>query len=140
MTKVFRSALIALVGAALLLLPAAGLASSKPTVYYAYKLSRKAACRNTGISGPTGKVQLFVYVQKGKHPSKSAASCSRAIAVGKAGKKYMFSKLSKSYGKTFSVKGTKYKVEEFIFVGASGPAPAFVGADTVIAASYPSGR
>ena len=130
--------ILAVIG--LLVLPALGLAGSKPSVYLASELSKQTTCKNTGISGPTGKVQLFVYALKRKHPSKSATSCSRAIAVGKAGKKYMFSNLQKSYGKTFSVDGTTYKVEEFIFVGASGPSPGFVGADTVVAASYPSGR
>ncbi len=100
----------------------------------------KARAGPTGISGPTGSVRLYVYALKGKQPSHSAVSCGRAIAVGKAGKKYMFANLSKSYGKTFTVQGAKYTVEEFIFVGGSGPAPGFVGAGTVVAASYASGR
>ncbi len=137
--KSFRSAVTAIVVAGTLVVPALGLATSKPTVYYASQLSKRAACKNTGISGPTGKVQLFVYAVKGKRPSNSAVSCQRAIAVGKAGTKYMFARLGKSYGKTFSVKGTRYGVEEFIFVAASGPALGFVGAGTVIAAQYPSG-
>lgn len=138
--KLFRSVAMILALAGLLAVPGLGLASSKTITYFASQLSKKATCKNTGISGPTGGVKLFVYALKGKHPSKSAVSCSRAIAVGKAGKKYMFSNLPKSYGKIFLVKGTKYQVERFIFVGASGPSPGFVGAGTVVAASYPSGR
>jgi hypothetical protein len=137
--KGFRVAVIGVAAGAVFAVAPSALASSKP-VFYASQLSKKASCNNTGISGPTGSVQLSVYAQKGKHPSKSAVSCSRAIAVGKAGKKYMFANLSKSYGKTFKVQGTTYTVDEFIFVGASGPAPGFVGDDTVIAASYASGR
>jgi hypothetical protein len=137
--KAFRSAVISLAVVGLVV-PTVALASGKPTPYYASQLSKKTTCKNTGITGPTGKVQLFVYALKGKSPSKAAVSCSRAVAVAKAGKKYMFANLSKSYGKTFSVSGTTYKVEEFLFVGAAGPAPGFVGAGTVIAALYPSGR
>jgi hypothetical protein len=138
--KGLRCAVIGLAMTGLFVVPSLGLASSKPTVYYASALSKKTTCKKTGISGPTGAVQLSVYALKGKHPSKSAVACSRAIAVAKAGKKYMFANLSKSYGKTFSVQGTGYQVEEFIFVGAAGPSPGFVGAGTVIAASYASGR
>ena len=137
--KRWRFILLGLAVAGLLMIPALALASNKPTVYYASKLSKKTTCDSTGISGPTGKVTLFVYALKGKHPSRSAVSCRRAIAVARAGKNYMFSNLRKSYGKTFSVQGTSYKVEEFIFVAASGPSPGFVGADTVVAAQYPSG-
>ncbi len=130
---------MALVVIGMLVLPALALTASKPTVYYQSGLSKKAACKSTGISGPTGRVQLFVYALKQKRPSKSAISCKRAIAVGKAGRRYMFAQLNKSYGKTFSVQGTKYRVEQFIFVAASGPAPGFVGAGTVVAAQYASG-
>ena len=137
--KAFRFAVTTLVVAGMLVVPSLGLATGKPTVYYANVLSKRATCKNTGIYGPTGKVQLFVYALKGKRPSKAAVSCQRAIAVGKAGTKYMFARLGKSYGKTFSVKGTRYGVQEFIFVAASGPAPGFVGAGTVVAAQYPSG-
>jgi hypothetical protein len=137
--KAFRYAATSLAVAGLLV-PAIAMAGSKPTAYLATQLSKQSTCKNTGISGPTGKVELFVYALTGKHPSKTAVSCSRAVAVAKAGKKYMFANLSKSYGKTFSVAGTKYKVEEFIFAGASGPAPGFVGANTVVAALYASGR
>ena len=134
-----RVAVFSLGVAGLLMIPALAL-GGKPVVYHASQLTKKATCRHTGIAGPTGKVTLFVYALKGKHPTMAAVSCKRAIAVGKGGKKYMFANLSKSYGTTFSVAGTKYKVEEFIFRAASGPAPGFVGAGTVVAAHYPSGR
>ena len=137
--KALRVVVIGLSLAGLLAAAPAGSASSTQTLY-ASQLSKKTTCQNTGISGPTGKVELFVYALKGKHPSSSAVSCTRAIAVGKAGKKYMFANLSKSYGKTFKVQGTTYNVQEFIFVGGSGPAPGFVGANTAVAASYASGR
>ncbi len=137
--KLCRVTFVSLALTGLLTIPALASASTKPTVYYASKLSKKTTCTNTGISVPTGKVTLFIYARKGKHPATTAVSCRRAIAVGKAGKKYMASNLRKSYGKTFSVRGTTYKVEEFIFVAASGPSPGFVGADTVVAAQYPSG-
>lgn len=138
--KLRRFTFASLAIAGLLTIPALALAGTKPTVYHAGKLSKKTTCTRTGISGPTGKVRLFVYALKGQHPAKAAVSCTRAIAVAKAGKKYMFSNLRKSYGETFSVRGTTYKVEEFIFVGASGPSPGFVGAHAVVAAQYPSGR
>lgn len=126
--------------AGLLTIPALALAGNGPTVYYASELAKKTRCTNTGISVPTGKVTLFVYAVEGMHPSKAALSCTRAIAVGRAGRKYISSNLRASYGKTFSVQGTTYTVEEFVFVAASGPAPAFVGAGTVVAAQYASGR
>ena len=137
--KLRRFTLASLAIAGLLTIPACALAGGKLAVYHASKLSKKTTCANTGISGPTGKVTLFVYALKREHPAKAALSCTRAIAVAKAGKKYMFSSLGKSYGKTFAVLGVTYKVEEFIFVGASGPSPGFVGAGTVVAAQYPSG-
>ena len=137
--KPSRIAVMALAVAALLVLPVPGLASSKPTVYYARELAKRSTCDHTGISGPTGKVTLFVYAPRAKRPARFALSCKRAIAVGRAGRRYMFSRLRKSYGKTFSVQGTTYKVEEFIFLAASGPSPGFVGADTVVAAQYPTG-
>ena len=137
--KLRRFTFASLAIAGLLTIPAFALAGTKPTVYQASKLSKKTTCANTGISGPTGKVGLFVYALKGEHPAQAAVSCARAIAVAKAGKKYMFSNLRKSYGKQFAVLGTTYKVEEFVFVGASGPSPGFVGAGTVVAAQYPSG-
>lgn len=126
--------------AGLLVSPAVGLAGGKPVVYHASHLTNKATCRHTGISGPTGNVVLFVYIVRRSHPAASAITCSRAVAVGEAGKKYMFSKLSESYGTAFHVHGAKYTVEQFIFRGASGPAPAFVGAKTIVAAQYASGR
>lgn len=138
--KGLRTAVIGLAVAGWLLVPALGLAAKRPTIYYASQLHKRSTCNHTGISGPTGPVQMLVYALKAKNPSKGAVSCRRAIAVGKAGKKYMFANLSRSYGKTFSVKGTRYQVEMFISVGASGPAPAFVGAGTVVAAQYASGR
>lgn len=122
-----------------LLIPVLALAGVKPIVYHASKLTRVTACTHTGISGPTGKVTLFVYASRGTHPAGSATTCARAIAVGKAGKSYMFANLGKSYGKTFTAQHMRYKVEEFVFIAASGPSPAFVGAGTVVAAQYASG-
>jgi hypothetical protein len=135
-----RSMVLGLVVAGLLIVPALALAGGKPTVYFASTLHKEATCSNTGITGPTGKVTLYVYALKGKHPAAAAVSCRRAIAVGKAGRKYMFAALGKSFGLTFPVEGASYKVEEFIFPAASGPAPGFVGADTVVAAQFASGR
>ena len=62
------------------------------------------------------------------------------VAVVKAGKADLFAKLGSSYGKTFTVSGSRYTLEAFISPGASGPSPAFLGAGTVVIANFASGR
>jgi hypothetical protein len=136
-----HTAALVLSAVALLAIPALTAAKTPPTIFSS-KLSHstKVTCNKTGITGPTGKVGVVVYALKGKHPAKSALSCTRGIAVVKAGKADLFAKLSSSYGKTVTVKGSKYTLQAFISPGASGPSPVFLGAGTAVIANYASGR
>jgi hypothetical protein len=141
MHRIRRLAVLAVCLAGLLALPALTAAKTPPTIYPSkLSLGSKLTCNKTGITGPTGKVAVVVYALKGKHPAKAALSCTRGIAVVKAGKSDLFAKLTSSYGKTFTVKGSKYTLQAFISPGASGPSPAFLGAGTAVIASYASGR
>jgi hypothetical protein len=141
MHLVRRSAALAVCVAGLLALPAITAAKTPPTIYSSkLSLSTKVTCNKTGITGPTGKVGVVVYALKGKDPAKAALSCTRGIAVVKAGKADLFAKLSSSYGKTVSVNGSKYTLQAFISPGASGPSPVFLGAGTAVIANYASGR
>jgi hypothetical protein len=141
MHLVRRLAAPAVCVAGLLAIPAMTAAKTPPTIYSSkLSLSTRVTCNKTGITGPTGKVGVVVYALKGKHPAKAALSCTRGIAVVKAGKADLFAKLSSSYGKTVSVKGSKYTLQAFISPGASGPSPVFLGAGTAVIANYASGR
>jgi hypothetical protein len=141
MHLVRRLAALAVCVAGLLALPALTAAKTPPTIYQSkLNLGSKVTCNKTGITGPTGKVGVVVYALKGRHPATAALSCARGIAVVKAGKADLFAKLSSSYGKTFTVRGSKYTLEAFIGPGASGPSPAFLGAGTAVIANYASGR
>lgn len=114
--------------------------SSTITTLYASHVRHLNTCRRTGLSGPTGAIQLYVYGLPGSHPSPSSVTCRSVIPVGRAGKRFMFAQLSRSYGTTFEVAHTTYRVDLFVFVGASGPSPGFAGGGIVVAAQYPSGR
>jgi hypothetical protein len=141
MHLVRRLAAPAVCVAGLLALPAMTAAKTPPTIYSSkLSLSTRVNCNKTGITGPTGKVGVVVYALKGKHPATAALSCTRGIAVVKAGKADLFAKLSSSYGKTVSVRGSKYTLQAFISPGASGPSPVFLGAGTAVIANYASGR
>jgi hypothetical protein len=142
MQSATRVAALILAASALLLLPAVGSATSPSKLLFQSKisLSSRVSCKKTGLSGPTGAISVFIYALKGKHPSKSALQCSRGIAIVKAGKSDLFSKLFKSEGKKFNVQGTSYTLYGFIGEGASGVTPAFVGANTAVLASYATTR
>jgi hypothetical protein len=141
MHLVRRLAAVAVCVAGLLALPALTTAKTPSFVYPSkLNLGSRVTCNKTGITGPTGKVGLVVYVLKGKHPAHAALSCARGTAVVKAGKADLFAKLHSSYGKTFSVSGSSYKLEGFISPGASGVSPVFLGAGTAVVASFASGR
>ena len=140
MKLTYRSCALALCALAAVLIPVWSLAGAKTKQYYAYQLKQKTVCKHTGITGPTGAVTIYIFALKGKTPTKSELSCSRGEAVVKAGKNDIYAKLPKSYGKTVTVDGTKYQLESFIFIGGSGPAPGFVDKNSIVAASYPSGR
>jgi hypothetical protein len=137
-----RVAALVLAAAALLAIPAVGAAAGSSHLIYKSSLSSGShvSCKKTGITGPTGAVMVSVYALKGKHPAKSALSCSRGIAIVKAGKADLFSKLSKSLGKKFRAQSATYTLEGFVGQGASGVAPAFIGANTAVIASFASGR
>lgn len=114
--------------------------SSPITVLYATHLRHLNTCARTGLVGPTGPVHLSVYGLPGSHPSPASVACRSVIPVARAGRPFMFAHLSASYGKTFVVDHTTYRVDLFLFPAASGPAPGFAGGGIVVAAQYASGR
>jgi hypothetical protein len=142
MRSVIRSAALLLSIGALLAVPGSVSAKAPSHILYQSKLSLSSlvSCTGTGLTGPTGKIQVRIYALKGRHPAKSALTCARGIAVVKAGKADLFARLAKSVGKTFKVQGASYQLTHFFGQGASGYSPAFVGAKTAVLAVFVSGR
>jgi hypothetical protein len=137
-----RSAALLLSIGTLLAVPGVVSAKAPSHILYPSKLSVASlvSCTGTGITGPTGNIQVRIYALKGQHPAKSALTCARGIAVVKAGKADLFAKLAKSVGKTFKVNGSSYQLNDFFGPGASGYSPAFVGAKTAVLAVFATGR
>jgi hypothetical protein len=137
-----RAAALILSIGTLLAVPGGVSAKAPSHILYPSKLSRPSlvSCTGTGITGPTGNVQVRIYALKGQHPATTALSCARGIAVVKAGRSDLFAKLRTSLGTTFRVQGASYRLNGFVGDGTPGLTPAFVGARTVVLAVFVSAR